>query len=155
MMASEVPTHSCMRSSSGTPRMRKTSNSTGTMTAPPPMPNSPARIPVTSPATMTAAASQASSATGMPQTGVAAEPRRSGLCCDAALPENLGDQALGDRIGRELLLALQRFRFNRLLDRFLLDLEMLAFHEFRLEEFRREIFRFEVFGFEFIFSLGF
>ena len=46
MIASEVPTQSCMRTSSGTPRTRNTSYSTGTMMAPPPMPNRPARMPV-------------------------------------------------------------------------------------------------------------
>jgi hypothetical protein len=57
MIASEVPMHNCMRTSSGTPRMENTSNSTGTMKAPPPMPKSPARIPVTIPAAMTLATS--------------------------------------------------------------------------------------------------
>ena len=50
MIAIEVPTQSCMRTSSGTPRMRKISYSTGTMMAPPPMPNRPARMPVATPA---------------------------------------------------------------------------------------------------------
>ncbi len=50
MMASEVPTHSCMRTASGTSKMRNTSNSTGTITAPPPTPNSPANSPVATPA---------------------------------------------------------------------------------------------------------
>ena len=49
MMASEVPTQSCMRTSSGTPSTRNTSYSTGTMMAPPPMPNRPARMPVRMP----------------------------------------------------------------------------------------------------------
>jgi len=60
MIASEVPMHSCIRTAAGTPRIRNTSNSTGTITAPPPIPNSPARMPVRIPAAMTAAASQAS-----------------------------------------------------------------------------------------------
>ena len=64
MMASEVPTQSCMRTSSGTPSRRNTSNSTGTMTAPPPMPNNPASRPETTPPAITAIASQASSARG-------------------------------------------------------------------------------------------
>ena len=50
MMASEVPMHSCMRTSSGTPSTRNTSYSTGTMMAPPPMPNRPARMPTRMPA---------------------------------------------------------------------------------------------------------
>src|SRR5258708_10193526 len=54
MIASEVPTQSCIRTSSGTWYMRNNSNRTGTMTAPPPMPNRPARIPVTMPAAITA-----------------------------------------------------------------------------------------------------
>jgi hypothetical protein len=41
MMAIEVPTQSWKRTSSGTPMTRKTSYRTGTMSAPPPMPNSP------------------------------------------------------------------------------------------------------------------
>ena len=65
MIASEVPMHSCMRTSSGTPSTRNTSNSTGTMTAPPPIPNSPARMPVTIPAVITAAASQTRSPAGI------------------------------------------------------------------------------------------
>src|SRR5712671_826037 len=65
MMASDVPTQSCMRTSSGTPKMRKISNNTGTTTMPPPIPNSPARIPVTTPAAITATASQTSSLKGM------------------------------------------------------------------------------------------
>src|SRR4029077_12172832 len=66
MIASDVPTQSCMRTASGTSRMRKTSYSTGTMTAPPPMPNSPARSPVTTPAAVTANPSQTSSPNGTP-----------------------------------------------------------------------------------------
>ena len=46
MMAIEVPMQSCMRTSSGTPSTRNTSYSTGTMMAPPPMPNRPARMPI-------------------------------------------------------------------------------------------------------------
>src|SRR5581483_2680673 len=61
MIAREVPTHSCMRTESGTPSRRNISKSTGTMMAPPPMPKSPARTPLTIPAAMTAAASDASS----------------------------------------------------------------------------------------------
>ena len=64
MIAIEVPTQSCMRTSSGTPRMRKISYSTGTMMAPPPMPNRPARMPVATPATITAATSSAISPGG-------------------------------------------------------------------------------------------
>ena len=66
MIAIEVPTHSCIRTSSGTPRMRNTSYSTGTMIAPPPMPNRPARMPVATPPTTTARASKASSPNGTP-----------------------------------------------------------------------------------------
>src|ERR1700733_6633299 len=65
MMASEVPMQSCMRTSSGTPTTRNTSNSTGTMTAPPPIPNRPASMPVMMPADTTAATSQITSFTGM------------------------------------------------------------------------------------------
>src|ERR1700730_3848903 len=65
MMASDVPTQSCMRTSCGTPNMRKSSNNTGTTMMPPPMPNNPARIPVTTPAAMAAAASQINSLKGM------------------------------------------------------------------------------------------
>src|SRR5579871_4615973 len=61
MIASEVPMHSCMRTASGTSSKRKTSNNTGTMMAPPPMPNSPARMPVRTPASMTLAANQTNS----------------------------------------------------------------------------------------------
>src|SRR5215469_16466609 len=90
MMAIEVPTQSCMRTSSGTPRRRKTSNSTGTMTAPPPTPNNPARIPVTTPATRMAAASQTSSVSGTPSAGdVEAEVENRGA---------VGDPAAGDQI---------------------------------------------------------
>ena len=56
---------SCIRSSSGTPSTRNTSNSTGTMTAPPPIPNSPASMPVITPAAATAAVSQITSPSGM------------------------------------------------------------------------------------------
>src|SRR5215468_974860 len=66
MIAREVPTHSCMRTSSGTPRSRNTSNSTGTTTAPPPTPNNPASRPVMTPAAITARASEISSASGTP-----------------------------------------------------------------------------------------
>ena len=71
MIANEVPMQSCMRTSSGTPNTRKNSYSTGTITAPPPMPNSPARIPVTTPAAITAAASPTSSAAGICVSGLA------------------------------------------------------------------------------------
>src|SRR5205823_2389234 len=64
--AREVPMHSCMRTSPGTPSTRNTSNSTGTMTAPPPIPKSPARMPVTMPAAKTAAASHTRSPAGTP-----------------------------------------------------------------------------------------
>src|SRR3954449_2045562 len=66
MIASEVPMQSCIRTSSGTPARRNASYSTGTMTAPPPMPNNPASNPVTTPAAITAAASSTSSVTGIP-----------------------------------------------------------------------------------------
>src|SRR5262244_677240 len=69
MIASEVPTQSCMRISSGTPSRRNTSNNTGTMTAPPPTPNNPASRPVTTPAAITATASQTSSPSGTPAIG--------------------------------------------------------------------------------------
>ena len=59
MMAIEVPTQSCIRTSSGTPISRKTSYSTGTITAPPPIPNNPASNPVMTPAMTMARASQA------------------------------------------------------------------------------------------------
>ena len=64
MIASEVPMQSCIRTSSGTPNMRNTSNSTGTITAPPPIPNRPASTPVRIPATMMPAASQSNSPVG-------------------------------------------------------------------------------------------
>src|SRR3974390_866641 len=67
MIASEVPTQSCMRTSSGTPSTRKPSNSTGTMTAPPPMPNRPAISPVTTPPPRTPATSHATSPIGTPK----------------------------------------------------------------------------------------
>src|SRR4051812_3631101 len=66
MIASEVPMQSCIRTSSGTPARRNASYSTGTMTAPPPMPNNPASNPVTTPAAIVAAASSTSSVTGIP-----------------------------------------------------------------------------------------
>ena len=66
MIASEVPMQSCMRTSSGTPMMRNTSYSTGTMIAPPPMPNRPARKPASTPPATMIAASQASSPSGTP-----------------------------------------------------------------------------------------
>src|SRR5215472_13513434 len=66
MIASDVPTQSCMRTASGTPNRRNSSNSTGTTTPPPPIPNTPARRPVTMPAAITATRSQASSAKEAP-----------------------------------------------------------------------------------------
>ncbi len=48
MMASEVPTQSCTRMSSETPRIRNISYRIGTMMAPPPTPNRPASSPVSS-----------------------------------------------------------------------------------------------------------
>ena len=67
MIAIEVPTQSWKRTSSGTPSTRNTSYSTGTMSAPPPMPNRPARMPVTKPPTTIKAASSSSSLTGTPR----------------------------------------------------------------------------------------
>ena len=69
IIASEVPMQSCIRAASGTPARRNASYSTGTITAPPPMPNSPASNPVTTPAAIVAAASSTSSMTGMPNIG--------------------------------------------------------------------------------------
>src|SRR6185312_6804635 len=68
MIASDVPMQSCMRTSSGTPMTRKTSYSTGTMIAPPPMPNRPARMPTRMPAPAIQPASSASSPGGYPNT---------------------------------------------------------------------------------------
>jgi hypothetical protein len=65
MMASEVPMQSCIRTLSGTSASRNSSNSTGTISAPPPMPNTPASSPVTIPATRIARKSQMSSPVGM------------------------------------------------------------------------------------------
>ena len=64
MIASEVPTQSGMRTSSGTPAMRNTSYRTGMTIAPPPTPNSPANRPMTMPAATSVNASQISSETG-------------------------------------------------------------------------------------------
>src|SRR6266851_4159174 len=95
MIASEVPMQSCMRTSSGTPSTRKNSYSTGTMTAPPPMPNSPARMPVTTPAAITAAASHTSSATG---TVIPTDQlqRRLNALVRRALPKPCFDRLAGD-----------------------------------------------------------
>ena len=77
MMASEVPTQSCMRTSSGTPRMRNTSYSTGTMTAPPPMPNRPASSPVTTPLARMPSTSSAISPGDTPNIGALVLAERS------------------------------------------------------------------------------
>src|SRR5665647_2531608 len=66
MMFSDVPMHSCIRSASGTWMTPNTSYSTGTMTPPPPMPNRPARMPVTKPPARISSTSQASSPIGYP-----------------------------------------------------------------------------------------
>src|SRR4051812_13333445 len=78
MMASEVPMQSCMRTSSGTSRTRKTSYSTGTITEPPPMPNRPAKTPTTIPATAIHAARNAISLAGKPSTYHLAREGKSG-----------------------------------------------------------------------------
>src|SRR6202789_3809814 len=62
MIASDVPMHNCIRTVSGTSNNWKISNSTGTMTAPPPIPNMPASRPVTTPAPTTATSNQSNSA---------------------------------------------------------------------------------------------
>src|SRR4051812_26048482 len=67
MIAIDVPTQSWKRTSSGTSSARNTSYRTGTMSAPPPMPNRPARMPVMNPPTMIKAASRSSSLTGTPR----------------------------------------------------------------------------------------
>src|SRR5712691_6397959 len=67
MIASEVPTQSWKRTSSGTPSARNTSYRTGTTSAPPPMPNRPARMPVTTPPAMIIAASSTNSLMGTPR----------------------------------------------------------------------------------------
>jgi hypothetical protein len=64
MIASEVPSQSCMRTVSDTLSTRKISNNTGTVTAPPPIPKSPASKPVATPAAATASASDSSSLAG-------------------------------------------------------------------------------------------
>src|ERR1039457_6144846 len=66
MMASEVPMQSCMRTSSGTSSARNTSYSTGTIMAPPPMPNRPARMPTRMPAPAIQSASRTISPIGYP-----------------------------------------------------------------------------------------
>src|SRR5262249_28303252 len=68
MIAIEVPTHNWKRTSFGTSSKRKTSYRTGTMSAPPPIPKSPARMPVMNPAIMIKVASSRSSLTGTPNT---------------------------------------------------------------------------------------
>jgi hypothetical protein len=70
MMASEVPTHSGIRTSSGTPANRKHSKNTGTRMAPPPIPNTPARNPDSAPTTTSNSASWRSSETSSPATGI-------------------------------------------------------------------------------------
>ncbi len=64
MIASDVPTQSGMRTSSGTPAMRNTSYSTGMTIAPPPTPKSPANRPMKRPAAISVNASQISSEMG-------------------------------------------------------------------------------------------
>ena len=80
MMASEVPMQSCMRTSSGTLSARNTSYSTGTMMAPPPMPNRPARMPTSTPAPAIQSASQTISPSGTPSSMMSwmRGPKRSG-----------------------------------------------------------------------------
>lgn len=51
MIASKVPTAIGMANSGGWPSRRQTSKNTGTGIAPPPMPNSPARKPISAPDT--------------------------------------------------------------------------------------------------------
>ncbi len=67
MMASEVATHTCMRTLSSTPMIRNSSYSTGTIMPPPPIPSSPARKPVTSPPATSARTSAAISLRGRPE----------------------------------------------------------------------------------------
>src|SRR6478736_2151505 len=67
MIAIDVPTQSWKRTSSGTSSARKTSYKTGTMSAPPPMPKRPAKMPVMKPPTMIRAASSSSSLAGTPK----------------------------------------------------------------------------------------
>ncbi len=62
----DVPTQSCMRTSSGTPNKRKISYKIGTMIAPPPIPKRPARVPVIRPPSTIAAMRRAKSANGTP-----------------------------------------------------------------------------------------
>ena len=76
MMASDVPMHNCMRTSSGTPSTRNTSYSTGTMMAPPPMPNRPARMPTSMPAPTIQSASKAISPIGYPSSMMTRKIRR-------------------------------------------------------------------------------
>ena len=66
MIANEVPIQVWMRTSSGTSSTRNTSYSTGTMMAPPPLPNSPARRPTSMPAPAIQSASKAISPIGYP-----------------------------------------------------------------------------------------
>lgn len=70
-----MPTQSCMRTVSDMLITRKISNSTGTVTAPPPMPKSPASKPVTTPAAATASASDNSSFVGTVIVGKLARER--------------------------------------------------------------------------------
>src|SRR5262249_11048881 len=120
MMASEVPTQSCMRTSSGTPRMRKTSNSTGTMTAPPPMPNRPASTPVTTPLANIPSTSSAISPGGTPNMGFIPSCRTGSCGHDPGLDvvahegerieKCLCDGARLDALGREVAAKQPRTR---------------------------------------------
>jgi hypothetical protein len=67
MITIEVPTQSCNRTSAGTPSAPNTSYRIGTMMPPPPMPNRPARMPVTKPPATIKSTSQASSSKGTPK----------------------------------------------------------------------------------------
>src|SRR5262245_20494213 len=76
MIAREVPIHACMRTTSGTSSARKTSYSTGTMTAPPPIPKSPASMPTRMPAPAIQSASKAISPIGYPSSMMTREYKR-------------------------------------------------------------------------------
>src|SRR5450759_2689778 len=78
MMASEVPMQSCMRTSSGTSSARNTSYSTGTIMAPPPIPNRPARMPTRMPAPAIQSASRTTSPIGYPRIMLPRMKRRLG-----------------------------------------------------------------------------
>src|ERR1700690_3837084 len=78
MMASEVPMQSCMRTSSGTSIARNTSYSTGTIMAPPPIPNRPARMPTRMPAPAIQSASRTISPIGYPRIMLPRMKRRLG-----------------------------------------------------------------------------